>query len=156
MKQLLFALCTATISIALTGCSEDCCGDVFVTVGISVINEDSVDLLDPSEPSAYIEEDIKIFYLINGMVEEVYFSNLDSPKNFIIGKGSPFYTMDLVPNRDGSTTYIQWSDSDTDTLVCEFDTGTNRARLTSARFNGELKYQYSFGLEDQRFFTVVK
>ncbi|MEO9475179.1 MAG: hypothetical protein ABJG41_06580 [Cyclobacteriaceae bacterium] len=74
MKQLLFALCATTISIALTGCSEDCCGDVFVTVGISLINQDTVDLLDPSEPRAFKEEEIKIFYLINGKVKEVYYA----------------------------------------------------------------------------------
>lgn len=66
MKQLLFVLCTSKISIALKGCSEDCCGDVFVNIGISVINKDSVDLLDPSAPGTFKEEDIKIFSLING------------------------------------------------------------------------------------------
>lgn len=156
MKNIIFTLITIICTFFFFGCSKDCCGDVFVDLGISVISQDSLDLLDPSEPRAFDVDNIKVFYLIDGKVEEVFFGNLDNPKNFSINQSDKFYEMNLTPNDKGNTTYIQWNDLDTDTLVCEIQKGNNNARLTSIQFNGELKYQYSIGNEENRFFTVIK
>jgi len=95
-------------------------------VYITVTNKADIDLLNPSNPGAFLEKDIKIFYLSKGIKEEVYFANYTHPRNFYISEEANSqgkFWMTLFPNGspddEFSVTYIQWSVNDTDTLRCD-------------------------------------
>ena len=92
-------------------------------VEISVQDKAGNDLLNPSNPNAYLDQNIKIYYLTNGVREEVNNANYDNPKNFMIYEVDGKYLMRLFLNvtnsESPSITYVQWSENDTDTLKCE-------------------------------------
>jgi len=96
------------------------------SVYIRVQDKIGMDLLNQSNPGAYLKSDIKIFYLSKGVKEEVYHSNYDYPRNFYISeeadsKGDFWMTLFLNSSADEAypITYIKWSENDTDTLKCD-------------------------------------
>ena len=91
-------------------------------VEITVLDELGNDLLNPTNQNFYDEGTIKIFYLINGVIEEVYNQNYDNPRNFRISEREGLFrlmlTLNATENDEYPITYIKWSESDTDTIKC--------------------------------------
>src|SRR5690242_12845253 len=90
------------------------------SVGIRVTDKAGMDLLDPSNPGVYLEKDIKIFYLTNGVKQEVFHATADFPRNFYIndetesnGKFWMTLFLNLSPDESYPVTYVQWSENDT-------------------------------------------
>ncbi len=112
------------VSLVLSSCrkEEPKWGSV-TSVGsmITVQNKAGIDLLNPSNSGAFLQQNIKIFYLINGVKEEVFHGNYDYPRNFYIeevpdGSFRMCLGMNHSPTEEYPITYVQWSENDTDTL----------------------------------------
>lgn len=124
-----------------------------------VSSPDGVDLLDPNNPNAYLEGNIKIYYLNeNGELKEINNPQMDSPRNFSIvspeDSGSSFYAFNIGLNAQGeimetepdfydienAITCIEWNETDTDTIRANFRAGDNFMKLSKAWYNEELIY----------------
>jgi len=148
MKNLIFLL---LISILILSCSSDEDNNnnsayALVTgVDFGVSSPTGIDLLNPANANAYLEESIKIYYLQNGEVKEVYNSNADNPRNFRIvspeNSGDEKYFMLLFLNNlesENAITYIEWNETDTDTLRANFRTGKGYTILSKTWYNDVL------------------
>ena len=122
MKNLLMIL----VVTALFACNKS--NDVEIlsayyintSVEFSIINSQNEDLLDSNNPNHINEENIKLFYVIDGENQEVYDSNMDYPRNFLIYKHENEYRIRVFLNNSETSekpiTYIQWNESDIDTI----------------------------------------
>ena len=115
------------------------------SVEFKVSSPAGVDLLNPNNANAYIAENIKIYYLRNGEIEEIYNPNMDAPRNFSIispeDTGEDFYGIAIGLNSsqlENAITYIEWSETDTDTIRANFQSGDNFTILTKAWYNDVL------------------
>jgi hypothetical protein len=127
--------------------------NVDIGLEISVVDKSGNDLLDPANPNSFKEKDIRIYYLINGVKEEVFFPNYDHPRNFYIDKRDKVYNMILFLN--DPITYIQWNNLDTDTIQCVINK-EGGGELTICRkvwFNGELRWD---NYSTERYIKIVK
>lgn len=93
---------------------------IHVGIEFSVLNMQNEDLLNPENPNHLDVTKIKLFYLINGEKQEVYNPNMDSPRNFRIFKHENEYRIGVTLNHSGMSsktiTYLQWDNSDIDTI----------------------------------------
>ncbi|MEH0155927.1 hypothetical protein V6R21_17405 [Limibacter armeniacum] len=144
------------------GCSSDgkeCCTVIDVSLLISLTGNDGTDLLNPEEPDHYDEASIDIYALIDGEEKRVFDGNLDLPEHFKVVEIDGQYYMNLFVNETAdddnlAVTYIKWNESDTDTLMCDFNKSHNNIILTEVWYNGELKWKVSDG--DERVVNIVK
>lgn len=92
----------------------------------TVSDTKGVDLLDPKNANHIKESDVKIFYLVKGVKEEVYNGLLIHPRNFLIHKfenEEEYHITVFLNSRDKAnktTTYIQWNEKDCDTIEATF------------------------------------
>lgn len=111
-------------------------------VEISVQDKAGNDLLNPSNPNAYLYENIKTYYVINGVKEEVNNANYDNPKNFMIYEKDGKYLMRLFLNMANADspdiTYVQWSENNTDTFKCESSHNDMLIKITKLWYNDSL------------------
>ena len=111
-------------------------------VEISIQDKAGNDLLNPSNPNAYLDQNIKIYYVTNGVKEEVNNANYDNPKNFMIYEVNGIYQMRLFLNMtiadSPDITYVQWSENDTDTLKCEASHNDYLDMVTKLWYNDSL------------------
>lgn len=95
----------------------------------SIINSENQDLLNPNNPNHITQEDIKIFYLINGQSKEVYNPLMSNPRNFLIYKHESEYRIRISPNisetEEIPITYIKWNNNDTDTIKVSYNRTPN-------------------------------
>ena len=149
MKNLTLIILTSILIISCN--SDDDNEDNFYALetGIDflVSNQNGDDLLNPNTFNAYSSENIKIFYLKDGVVEEIYNSNLDLPRNFKIvapeDSGIEKYYMSIFLNNfvsDNAITYVEWNETDTDTIRANFNNGDNYSILSKAWYNEELVF----------------
>src|SRR6056297_939944 len=78
----------------------------------SVFNTQNEDLLNPENSNHLNTSKIKILYVINEEIQEVYDLNADNPRNFMIYKHESEYRIKIFLNHsetaDKPITYIQW------------------------------------------------
>lgn len=108
----------------------------------SIFNSLNEDLLNPENTNHLNTSKFKVFYVINGEKQEVYESNLDYPRKFKIFKHENEYRIRIFLNYTDSAekpiTYIQWNESDTDTIEVSFNRIENVAVLQDIIWlNGE-------------------
>jgi hypothetical protein len=91
-----------------------------VSLEFSVLNSQNEDLLNPENPNHLDITKIKLFYVIDGEMQEVYNPRMDHPRNFRIYQHENEYrigvTLNLTETSEKPITYIQWNDTDTDTI----------------------------------------
>jgi hypothetical protein len=111
-------------------------------------------LLDSTTTHFYKESEIRIYYLENGIKQEVYTPAWGAPRHFSITENpsNGEYFFHLFPNegirspdQDGrrdenTTTYIQWNESKTDTLVCTITRVKSITVCSKVYFNSVLKF----------------
>jgi len=154
-------------------------GVVFdLTNDIRVVNKDGQNLLDPSTQNSFKKDDIKIYYLINGLKTEMFNKNLDAPRQFMIfqvGADVKNYANEhlvrIFSNNKGvvdkngneiTTTYIEWNSTDTDTLVTQIQRSGASIFNYKVWYNGIIKWDRTSmpRLEDKsfpgRFFQIIK
>lgn len=156
MKNLILML---FLALLLSCSTENGEGIVFETgIELSVINTEGQDLLNPGFSDSYKEGQIKLFYKIDGELQEVYDSSLDHPRNFFIYKRPTEYRIRIFPNTDKSKeisiTLIQWSETDADTIRSKIERRGSITQVTKVWFNNELKWQISS--EEESYFEVIK
>jgi hypothetical protein len=154
MKKLIVFLAITT----LFACdkSDDISPGFIVSIefDFSVFNSQDVDLLDPATPNHIEEDDIRLFYEIDGKILGVYNPYMDNPRNFMIYEHENEYRIKVVLNDSDATeetiTHIQWNDDDTDVIKATFSRTKNIVRVSGVWLNdtqiwdsdtdGEIKY----------------
>ena len=146
MKKTIFLLLASVLIISCSS-EEDNNSAYALSTGVEfrVSSPTGIDLLDPANANAYLEESIKIYYLQNGAVNEVYNSNLSLSRNFDIvspeDSGDSLYFMRIFLNnleKENAITYIEWNEADSDTLRANFRTGKGYTFLSKTWFNDVL------------------
>lgn len=86
-------------------------------VVFKIYNPQGEDLLDPATPNHMKESEMKLFYLVKGVKEEVYNGFLTHSQNFVIRKSDneKEYHITIFLNSDvdksgKAITYIQWNE----------------------------------------------
>lgn len=155
-----------------SSCEKSIPTNVDIVTHLVVLDDQSRNLLSPDTPGFLKKEDIRIFYLKNGALEEVYHPNYTWPRNFdIIKNDLGEYAMILVPdegtsNGEITSTIIKWNDSNQDTLKAQmirFESNVSVTSISKIWFNDVLLYdgdvdgksQWGTGFVD-RLITVTK
>src|SRR5690606_6285794 len=154
----------AFLSIALLcSCNSDDSTEQFVydvTAEFSLKDDKGNDLLNPDNANAIDESEIKIFYELNGETKEVFDGNMDYPRNFFISSYSPEseYRISVFLNHSETeelpTTYIKWSETDTDTIKCEIHRTNSLTKITKLWLNDKQIWTSSDG--EARHFELLK
>lgn len=145
MKKIIFSSLIALVFFACDKENETDSQQLYnLAVGMefSLFNSNGEDLLDPNTPSNIKEEDIKIFYLINGEYQEVYEQHLDNPRMFRIYQHENEYRVAVFPNFEESEetpiTLIQWNELETDTIAISLRRNNNAVIQDNIWLNGNL------------------
>lgn len=145
---------------------------------IHIINKNGENLLAPSNSNSINKNNIKIYYLINGKKTEVFNTQLDYPRQYMIyqveAHSSSYpgeYLMRVYLNKDGlekkegikeTITYIEFNNTQTDTLVAQLHQYGSSVLTEKISYNGDVKWDITSipKIEDNsfpgRFFKVVK
>lgn len=151
--------------ITTIGCNSDDSSDenaavVDTAIEFSLKNNEGEDLLNPENPNAINQSGIKLFYLINGEVQEVYDANMQNPRNFMIfyHEIKQNYVIRVFQNssetEQSPITYIQWDGEDTDTLQAEYRRETGLIQVTKTWLNDNLIWDINSGTE--AYYELVK
>jgi len=149
----------AMATVLFSSCSSDDSDQFIVDTHIDVLIKDSNgnNLLDPENVNSYKEEQIKIFYLVNGQQSEVNNSNLDYPKGFFIYEHENEFRIRIFPNSDKNeetpVTYIMWNNTDIDTIKCSIERKSNSEICKKVWLNDNLVWE---AYETERFFEIIK
>jgi hypothetical protein len=158
MKNLIYLL--PFLLLMVSACSKEDIQpnlgvDIHNSVNIIVLDHQGNNRLDPNHERYLDPEDIKIFYEINGRLEEFYEAHLDMPRNFRIipPEFGRDYNLAVVLSEK---TVIQWNENESDTIEAEFyiPDDINRIQLIKVYFNGELKWDNASLTASE--FTIIK
>jgi hypothetical protein len=118
-------------------------------VGITVKDKGGMDLLNSSNPGAYLERNSKIYYLSNGVKQEVLHPTASHPRNFYISEeaepdGKFWMTVFLYssPAEEYPITYIEWGENNTDTLKSEIYRSEGMVMVKNIWLNGSLVWNW--------------
>jgi len=124
----------------------------------SVFNSQENDLLDPATPEHYKEEEIKLFYEVDGEIIEVYDPNMGAPRNFRIYKLENENRIVVYLNHTDTSekpiTYIQWNDADTDTIEATFKRNRHNVVVSQVWLNGLEIWDST--IVDNQYFKLIK
>lgn len=147
------------LSVFLLSCTEKVSERVVldIVVDMAVRDAGGVDLLNPNNANAFNKDLIKLIFEVDGKQNEYYDENLDYRKGFFIYQHENTHRIRVFPNSDHKEsfpiTYIQWNETDTDTLKCEIDRVGSSKICRKVWFNGELVWDNK---GDDRFFEITK
>lgn len=156
LKLILNSITICGMLIGLTFCKEVIDTPTTIDRGIYLWIRDvnGKNLLDSTNANYYKASDIRLFNLVNDIKTEVFNPAMDAPRNFLIDKneGNGEYFMKFFPYEgtgkasengtriETTTTYIQWKESITDTVVCKITRIQNSMYCSEVYYNGILKY----------------
>lgn len=143
MRKLILVLA----SLCVVSCNNDDKGmnsAVYsVRFNMRVLNAEGEDILNPEHPDAIDTDQIKLYYVINGTAVEVYDPAMDSPRNFGVDEdpNDGFYKISIIANHTATVTetYIDWNETDRDTIICTIEFHDNATFLRKVWYNGEYK-----------------
>ena len=120
MKKLLIIL-TVTTFIACNKSNDIVDGfNIYSGMEFSIFNANNEDLLNPENPNHINTESIRLFYDINGEKGNMYNGDSSNPRNISIYKHENEYRIRIGLNHtdksDKPITYIQWNESEIDTV----------------------------------------
>lgn len=121
MKKFIFIFAVITLFSCSKNDEAGSLGSIIdAYVDFSIFNAQNEDLLNPDTPNYLNSNDIKIFYVIDGKKQEFYKDNLDNPKGYFIGEQEGIYYIRIFLNYEETEekpiTYVQWGNTDTDTI----------------------------------------
>jgi len=141
---------------ACTSTMEQANFNLDTAIEIVVVDEANTDLLNPDNPDAFKQENIRTFHLKNGVTEEVYDSNMDAERGFLIYEQAEQFHLRLFPNdaqkETFPITYIQWTEGNVDTIKCQYRRGNNFVICSKVWVNNELAWEGN----DQRLIQILK
>ncbi|EPA00243.1 hypothetical protein A33Q_0114 [Indibacter alkaliphilus LW1] len=159
MKNLIYLLPFLLLMVSACSKEEEALPNlgVFIdtSVVITILDEQGNNRLDPNHVRYLDPEDIKIFYEINGRLEEFYEDHLDMPRNFRInqpGFGRDYNLALFLSEK----TVIQWNENESDSIEAEIyrSDDLNRIQLIKVYFNGDLKWDNASLTASE--FTIIK
>lgn len=117
---ILFIIASTVISACQEN-TESPVGDLLdIGINISVKSAEGTDLLDPDNPGHFAEDQIRIFHLVDGKPVQVYEPDLLAVYGFLLFETGTEYGVQIFANEASTdeypTTYVQWNETDTDTL----------------------------------------
>lgn len=141
------------LAIVIVSCDKktDCCTIIDTEVHILYKNNLGENLINSS--ANFDESNIKVYYKNGSGFKYVYNGNLDAPNMHSIEedeKGNLILTVYPSNYYEGnqSTTLVELNENVVDTLVCEFELGSNKEICKKSWLNGiEM---------DNRFIEIVK
>lgn len=147
-RKLAFLIILTVATFSFLACSKSDESDemdeqfnIDAKLEFSVFNTQIEDLLNPENPNHLNTSNIKILYVINDEIQEVYDPNTDNPRNFMLYKHESEYRIKIFLNHsetaDKPITYIQWNDSDTDTIEVSYQRTQNAILQNIIWLNGE-------------------
>jgi len=114
------------------------------SVNIAIQDQSGTDLLDPANPDALSR--FKVYYLRDGEKQLYTDPLMDAPNGFVIEKFplDEFYHLQIFLNAptspDGNdsewTTYLEFEDGHTDTIVAHYDIRPSYLAVDQASYNG--------------------
>jgi hypothetical protein len=129
-----------------------------IVMEFSVFNTNDQDLLDTATVGHFNESVFKLFYVIDGEIHDVYNPNYDNPRNFKVYKHKNEYRIGIGMNYTESSekpiTYIQWNETDTDTIEAEYIRTDNAVMKNKVWFNGKLIWDRS--LNQEEYYKIIK
>ncbi|MGL1889212.1 MAG: hypothetical protein OCD76_22050 [Reichenbachiella sp.] len=150
----------------LFSCKEDVVEGSNVDTGVIVlvVTENGDNLLDQDTEGAFLEEDIWLYHLVDGKAEKFYNSMWDEPKGFVISNDFDGYDDGITRIAIGlngvvvdeyAFSYIEWNESDTDTL--KYEIVKNNGRYVSNLWCNEKLVWGELSLaRGDREFTLIK
>lgn len=128
-------------------------------IEFSVRDSSNVDLLNPENTNSLDTDAIKLFYLIDGKTVEVYDKDLDYPRNFRVYQHQDEYRIAIFTNHaeteEKPVTYIQWNESDRDTLEAIYDRSQNGVLQSKIWLNGQQIWERGDNTVDP-YYVLVK
>jgi len=116
----------------------------FPSSSIDIAYSDALhhDLLNDNNPEHFDNKIIKVFNLINHEAKEVFYPNLDNPRNFYIYRDESVdkYFLRLFVETD--TTLLQLTPSLTDTIIGSRENSNKNLIFTKLWYNGILVWEY--------------
>jgi hypothetical protein len=158
MKKLIVFL--AITSLFACDKSDDISPGFIVSISFefSVFDSQDVDLLDPTTPNHIEEDDIRLFYEIDGKMLGVYNPYMDNPRNFMIYEHENEYRISVDLNDSDATdetiTHIQWNDDDTDVIKATFKRTENTVRVSGVWLNDTQIWDSNDG--DIKYYKLIK
>lgn len=159
MKKILIIL-TITTFIACNK-SNDIVDAFYLGAGLefSISNINNEDLLNPENPNHLDIESIRIFYVVNGEKVNVYNPNLTHPRNFLVFKHENEYRIGITLNHTETSekpiTYIQWNETDTDTVEVVYNRTSSSIMQNIIWLNGEQVWEIGNNTVDP-YFKLIK
>jgi hypothetical protein len=139
MKKIIF-ICL--VAFTFCSCGSDEVSNQFdfdVIIDINITNAKGEDLLDPKNTNSFDQSKIKIFYLIDGKLVEVYDGLKTHPRNFLVYEREGHYVLRVFLNHSGAEKYpetrIQWNENSTDIIKGEFTRTVNAVIKKTIWFN---------------------
>ncbi len=110
-----------SITAMISSCSKSSDDAEYIgsAIDIYIQNLDGENLLG----DVYKEENIKLYYLNNGITEEVYDPNMASPRNFKFIEIDGNMAIRVFANLNDENfpiTYVEWNEQDMDTIRCHY------------------------------------
>jgi hypothetical protein len=145
----------------LTACDPDSCGCTTMNLGIEVAIEDAMgnDLLDPSTERYFAEQDIDMYYEINGSLKThasmAPGAQLDNPDGFEITSDGTRYLLGINSNPTPGknvVTLVRIKDQPEIRLVTQVN-GTNGSRIEKIWYKDQLVW--SIGMQTLPRVTVI-
>ncbi|MFK5958964.1 MAG: hypothetical protein QM495_08870 [Lutibacter sp.] len=167
MKNLIFMLLAL---ILIVSCSSDDNNNennyynLDTDVIFTVKDSNGNDMLNPNNQNAYLSDNIKIYYVkADGGSEEIYYPNLSSPRNFRIitpeDSQENIYAFQLFPNTyvmEDAITYIEWNNTETDTIKTNYRYGKNYTICDKIWYNNVNVWTENTEVNTGRIFEIIK
>lgn len=166
MKNLIVVIVAVTFCISCSNSTEPETADVAQPspdIGLSFVDEDGKDLLNPEHPNHWNEDNLDVYYLQDGEKVRVYDDMMDYPESFKIfyAGDQDRYTMQLWTSsyvEDGhTTTFIEFPDGKMDTIKIKVHSVEGSLLAQKIWYNGELSWQQpESGQPEARYFVRTK
>ncbi len=138
MKNLIHLIIPLVITLACNQSGKDCCVSIETHVDILYVDSTGNSLIDGSPE--YPAENIRIYYKNGEEYEYIFQGNLDQPNMHYVLESSGHKILRIFASNyyegNFSETLVELNEQTTDTLLCEFDLGTNYEICTKVWHNG--------------------
>ncbi len=123
--------------------------NVDIFIDLRVYDKSGNNLLNSSNAGYYKPEDIRVYFLKDGVKTEVYNPALDGPRNFrIFNNGANQNFLRLTPSegtkdQETTTTLLLWRQNDQDTIRTTMTRISGTVYCSKVSYNGAIKYDVS-------------
>ncbi|PBJ13708.1 hypothetical protein [Flavobacterium sp. ACN6] len=160
MKKILMFLTVITLCACDSKDEKDVLGLTYdISAELSIFNDQNEDLLNPNNPNHLDISKIRLFYVINGVNQEFHNLNVESTSVLRIVKRENEYRIKMLLNdydkSEKTTIYLQWDESQKDTIQSTFEKSYNLYRPKKIWYNNKLVWQLDYGVEEC-YFKIVK